>query len=1119
MTATLPAPQAPRATDAPLLDAGSLPSFDALERLVRRLHAERGVIAGGLWGSSQALVLAALATRAQGPWLVVCSTEVEAETFADDLRAFGAEVASMPARDPYARRGHAQADLDAVRGRLQVAQRLAGPPQRRPRAIACSVLSLLQPLPDAGELEREFLSLKVEQGLDVGALLDRLVESGFTRQPLVEGPGEVSLRGDILDVFPFAADLPLRVELFDDEIESLRSFDPDTQRSVETFRQVKLCLARDAGGVEDGDGVLPHTLLAPTTTVVEVEPLRIQDTAEGLRIQSSSHQRALMQWRQAREQHRRLALQSLPGADVDFDARTVQAFSGGVREATRRLVATARGVPGAAGVAPAAGGGERPAARTVVACATPAEQERYRTVLAEVDADAPVEVGLGSVAKGFHLPAAGLVLVNHRELTGVVGSRRQQRARPAHRSRALHSFFELKPGDLVVHAVHGLARFRGLELMKRGGGEEEHLELAFADDVKLFVPACRIDLVQRYIGSGASAVKLDRIGGQAFRRRREKVERALRDLAAEMLEVQAKRDVATRDPWPEDDELVRQVVESFPHTDTEDQARADAEIRADLVRPRPLDRLLCGDVGFGKTELAVRAAFRVVNGGGQVAVLVPTTVLAQQHLRTFSERLADFPVEIAALSRHVSPSKAKDTVARLAAGEVDIVIGTHRILSKDVKFQRLGLVVVDEEQRFGVAHKEHFKRLRATVDVLSLSATPIPRTLHMSIAGLRDISALTVPPPGRQDIETVLTTIQDEDTVRRALLREKQRGGQVFVLHNRVQSIEEVARWLQELVPECSYAIGHGQMGARELDRVMTSFIRGDVDVLVATTIVENGIDIPSAGTIVIHEADRFGLSELHQLRGRVGRGSHQAYCYLLVDKFKPVRQVARERLQALVEMNQLGAGFGISMKDLEIRGAGNLLGPEQSGHIAAIGYDMYCRLLKSTVERLRDGATGELAPVDPAELAAGVELELGLRAFLPHDWVDSQETRIEILRELDEVHTAEDAARAEEGLRDRYGRLPPEAAQLVRTFRLRAELEALGVRRLAWRDDTYLLEFDDRVLLEGTLLRPGVEFRPLRAGQGLLVVPADRRDPAAALEWIEGLLSAAARRSTIAGG
>ncbi len=1095
----------------PLLEAEKVPSFDAFERLVRRLHARRSTVAGGLWGSSQALVLATLATRAQGPWLVVCSNEIEGDLFAEDLRSFGAEVATMPARDPFAKRGAAQVDVEAVRLRLQVAQRLSGPPERRPRMIVASVLSLLQPLPDAAELEREFLGLQAHQGLDVNKLLDRLVESGYTRQPLVESPGEISLRGDILDVFPFASDLPLRIELFDDEIESLRSFDPDTQRSVETFPQVRICLANDAGGVEDGDGVLPHALLAPTATFVEIEPLRIQDASEGLRIQSSSHQRALMQWRKSLDEHRRLQLQSLPGADVDFDARTVQAFSGGLREASRRLVAAVRGVPGAAGVPPPPGGGGHATAalRAVVACTTPAEQERYRTVLKEIDAEAEIDVTVGTLAKGFHLPAAGLVVVHHRELAGVVGARNQQRAKPAHKSRALQSFFELKRGDLVVHAVHGLARFRGLELMRRGGGEEEHLELAFADDVKLFVPACRIDLVQRYIGSGAAAAKLDKIGGQSFRRRKEKVERALRDLAADMLEVQAKRDMATRDPWTGDDALVESMVAEFPYTDTEDQAKADAEIRADLSGPRPLDRLLCGDVGFGKTEVALRAAFRVVNGGGQVAVLVPTTVLAQQHHRTFAARLADFPVEVAGLSRHVPPGKQKKAIEGLASGAVDVVVGTHRILSKDVKFKNLGLVIVDEEQRFGVTHKEHFKRLRATIDVLSLSATPIPRTLHMSIAGLRDISALTMPPPGRQEIETVLTTIQDENQVRQALLREKQRGGQVFVLHNRVHSIEEVARWLQELVPECTYAIGHGQMGARELDRVMTAFIRGDVDVLVATTIVENGIDIPSAGTILIHEADRFGLSELHQLRGRVGRGAHKAYCYLLVDKYKPIRQIARERLQALVEMNQLGAGFGISMKDLEIRGAGNILGPEQSGHIAAIGYDMYCRLLKSTVERLRAGGS-DAAPEDAVDPVAGVELELGLRAFLPHDWVPSQETRIEILRELDDVHTTEEAAQAADSLRDRYGRLPPEAAQLVRTFRLRGTLAALGVRRLAWREDTYLLEFEDRVQLEGALLRPGVEFRPLRAGQGLLVVPRDRRDPESALDWIEGLLSGA---------
>jgi transcription-repair coupling factor (superfamily II helicase) len=508
----------------------------------------------------------------------------------------------------------------------------------------------------------------------------------------------------------------------------------------------------------------------------------------------------------------------------------------------------------------------------------------------------------------------------------------------------------------------------------------------------------------------------------------------------------------------------------------------------------------------------VRAAFRVVNGGGQVAVLVPTTVLAQQHFETFRERMADFPVEVAELSRYVTGKEEKEVLARVELGEIDVVIGTHRLLSGDVRFKNLGLVIVDEEQRFGVQHKEHFKKLRAHVDVLTLTATPIPRTLHMSMSGVRDISALTIPPEGRQEIETVLGYSEDEGRIRDALLMEKQRGGQVFFLHNRVGTIQAVAQRLQRLVPECSYAIGHGQMGARELKHVMDVFTRGDVDVLVATTIIESGIDIPAAGTIIIDHADQFGLSELHQLRGRVGRGKHKAWCYLLVEQWKPLQQDARERLKALEEMRQLGAGFQISMKDLEIRGAGNILGPQQSGHIGAVGYDMYCRLLKQTIERVQAGGTSASLAALHADGHAeehGAELELGLRAFLPADWVVDTKARIEVLRQLSTIRSAEDRERAQAMLRDRFGRLPEEAENLLDLFALKAELEELRIRRLAWREDLYLVEYEDRVALEQGLDLSLAELRPLRTGVAHLVLPSRVRTPRAALAWFRSLLKA----------
>jgi transcription-repair coupling factor (superfamily II helicase) len=1065
-----------------------------LVRVVEAFHARRAFALGNLWGSSQALLLAFLARHAAGPWLVSASTDTEASAFRDDLEFFGLEAALFPARESLGGRA-AGADPDQVRARLELVQRQLGPPERRPRAIVASALALLQPVPAAADLEKEFLVLARGQRVDTGELLARFVQAGFTRAPLAERPGEVSLRGEILDLYPFAAELPLRVELLGDEIESLRTFDPLDQRSVENLAEARVCLAADTGGVEDGNGVLLPSLLARSTVWVRVEPLRIEELEASLRIQSPSHARALLQLAALREGCRTLDLQSLPSRVMDLDTRSVQALGVGMREAPAALLEAAR-----------------EGTRALVLCQNEAEAHRFRGLLAEALADAPaglaarIETRVGALARGFRIPFLGTLLVNHRELAGILGRRAAPRPHSHHKVRAIQSFFELKPGDHVVHAVHGVARFTGLERLQRGGGEEEHLKLVFADEVALFVPASRIDLVQRFVGSGSAAPPLDRIGGAAFRKRKEKVERALFDLASELLEVQARRALGKRPPWKADDELVRDMIGAFPYSDTADQVTVDREIRADLDGEKPMDRLLCGDVGFGKTELAVRAAFRVVAGGGQVAVLVPTTVLAQQHYETFRERMLDFPVELAELSRYVGGAEERAIVERLGRGEIDIVIGTHRILSGDVRFARLGLVIVDEEQRFGVAHKEHFKKLRASVDVLTLTATPIPRTLHMSLAGVRDISALTVAPEGRQEIETVLGYVEDQDELRAALLFEKNRGGQVFFLHNRVESIRQRALQLQRLAPECSFAIGHGQMGARELKRVMDVFTRGEVDVLVATTIIESGIDIPAAGTIVIDQADHFGLSELHQLRGRVGRGANKARCHLLVEQWKPLSHEARERLKALEEMNQLGAGFQISMKDLEIRGAGNILGPQQSGNIGAVGYDMYCRLLKQCVENLRAGLSPDLATGRHAE-EGGVDLELGIRAFLPAEWLPDPRARIELLRQLSAIDGSEDEARALEMLQDRFGRVPEEARDLVRQFRLKAQLERLSITRLSLRGDVYLLEYGDRIALEQGLDLSRAELRPVRAGLAHLVLPERARKPAQALAWFEGLL------------
>ncbi len=1062
--------------------AESVGGLDLLDELSLKLRPGSTLSLGGLWGSTQALALARLAARSERTWIALVSTDVEARVLSDDLAIFGADRALLPSSGSDPKRP----EVEALRQRMEVGRRLAQGDV--PKILVASLQGIYTPLASIEQMERDLISLRVGEELDISRLQDRLAGRGHTRQPLVERPGEFSVRGDVLDLWLHASAEPLRIELFDEEIESLRSFDPENQRSTQTHAEIEVCMT-DAGSRED-DGVLPFKLAKKDACLVDVEPLRLEDHAQTLRVQTPDYGKAHMQLEAWAKERPRVSLQSLPGDDHTLQTFSVQGLSVGTKAAPGVLVEELE-----------RGG------RVVVLCQNEAERHRFAKVVEESGGVPGLELGVGNLGRGFRLPAPsdGLLIVNHRELVGLIGRQKSKAHKRTHGTRALRSFFELKIGDLVVHAVHGLARFEGLARLERGGGEEEHLHLVFADDVSLYVPAARIDVVQRYIGSG-SAPTLDKIGGQTFRKRKERVQKALVDLASDLLEVQARRETERRKPWKTDPELLADLLGSFPYEDTPDQAKTDAELAKDLSSDKVMDRLLCGDVGFGKTEIAVRAAFRVVSGGGQVAILVPTTVLAQQHFETFCERYADFPVTVGVISRYSKPADARRLLEEAGEGKVDVLIGTHRILSKDVDLPKLGLLIIDEEQRFGVTHKEHFKALRAKVDVLTLTATPIPRTLHMSISGVRDISALTVPPTGRKEIATKLGYLQDTEAVREAILRERNRGGQVFVLHNRVKTIEAAAQELAALVPECSFAIGHGQMSGGELREIMETFVRGEVDVLVATTIIESGIDIPAAGTIIVQRANMFGLSELHQLRGRVARAGQSGYCHLLVDKHKPLRQAARDRLKALEELSQLGAGFAISMKDLEIRGAGNILGPEQSGHISAVGYDLYCRLLRGTIDRIQEGVN--LEDLAKAELLdPGVDLLLGLDAYLPEEWEPDAERRLELLRELSSVQDTSDREAAEAMLSDRFGRIPDEVLNILRTYELRARLEAHGVTGLSWKEDRYQLEYTDRVSIEAWIGPTNAELRPIRHGLAHLMVPENIEGPTSALSWLETLL------------
>jgi transcription-repair coupling factor (superfamily II helicase) len=615
----------------------------------------------------------------------------------------------------------------------------------------------------------------------------------------------------------------------------------------------------------------------------------------------------------------------------------------------------------------------------------------------------------------------------HREETRQVLPRRRLE------SRAIDSFLELAEADLVVHVSHGIARYRGMQVLDKDGKQEEYLTLEFRDRVRVFVPASKIDLVQKYVGGAGAEPELSKFGGTAWARKKERVEEAVLDLASDMIDLQALRAAQPGIATGPDSEWQAEFEASFPYQETPDQLTTLGEIKADLERARPMDRLVCGDVGYGKTELAIRAAFKAVDNGRQVAVLVPTTILAEQHYRTFSQRLAEYPFTVEVISRFRTGGEQRRILERLARGGIDIIIGTHRLVSADVQFKDLGLVIIDEEQRFGVDHKERLKRLRAKVDVLTLTATPIPRTLHLSLLGIRDISNLETPPPDRLSIETRIVRF-DSTLIRHAVLRKLNRDGQVYFVHNRVHNIHDVADRLRKIVPEARVVIGHGQMHEDELEQAMLTFVRRDADILVATTIIESGLDIPNANTIFINEADNYGLADLHQLRGRVGRYKHRAYAYLLLDGSKQLTQVAAKRLKAIEEFTELGAGFKIALRDLEIRGAGNILGTQQSGHIAAVGYEMYCQLLENAVRKLKN---------QPLKTPLEVNLDLPWRAFLPRDYVQGQRLRIEVYRRLARVRSLPRLEDFRQELRDRFGPIPEAAEWLLR----QAEVRLLATR------------------------------------------------------------------------
>lgn len=942
--------------------------------------------------------------------------------------------------------------------------------------VATSVHALLQSAISPRQLALQTIELKLGDDRNPEELSETLVEMGFLFTPEVQMRGEASWRGGIVDVWPPAAECPLRLEFFGDTVESIRLFNPDDQTSVEKIDQISILPPNELTAAADKASLLNY--FDPDTMFLSEYGPEFDEHAE--LAEKCLESRAFEDWASARK--------ALAARFNNVDSLRDAEWMAGMDS----VLASVESVPRVKADLQAFLEPESMAAKRREYLAelarrsadgmdvhlhfyTAGEKERFIESFGKQIDFSSFTIHHSLLSQGFMCRARNLMVVAESDLSGHTKEfqpHRLKRVKGFDRGRAVErvqAWTDLQPGDYVVHVDCGVGRYLGLYEINSHEGAREMLAIEYRDEARLYVPTEHAHLLSRYIGIGRGAPTLHRLGGTRWQREKKSAERSIKDLAASMLETQAARETKRGFAFKKDGMLQREFENGFPYEETADQLRAIGEVKRDMESPRPMDRLICGDVGYGKTEVAMRAAFKAVASGKQVAVLVPTTVLAQQHYETFVERMQSFPVHISMLSRFRTRAQQQQSLAELAAGKVDIVIGTHRLVQADIRFKNLGLVIIDEEQRFGVEQKERLKQLRSLVDVLTLTATPIPRTLYMSLAGAKDMSTIQTAPRERVAVETVVAPFSEE-LVRTAVLRELDRDGQVFMLHNRVASIYNLNRKLCELVPEARIAVAHGQMPESELAAVMRSFTGGELDVLLCTTIIESGVDIPNVNTILIDRADRFGLADLYQLRGRVGRYNRKAYAYLLLPRHGDLFDTARKRISAIQRYSSLGAGFNLALRDLEIRGAGNMLGRKQSGHIAAIGFDLYCQLLKQTVDRLSGRQPKTTVDVevklDFIQSAPGADDSHKLVA-LTYDYIEDENLRLKFYRDLARCASEREVSRHAKRLVDQFGKMPAATRRLIEIAKLRAIAAGKGIDRIEVREDKVMLKRGDKYLMD----------------------------------------------------
>lgn len=1042
------------------------------------------------------------------PWkLIVTYDDARAKEIYDDFRCFRQDVWLYPSKDLLFYSADIHGNL-LTRRRLQVLRHL----MEDASGVAVTTLDgLMDHLLPLSRLQSQILHVETGQELDLNQWKERLVELGYERTGQVDGMGQFSVRGGILDIFPLTEELPVRIELWDTEVDSIRTFDLESQRSVEQLEGIDIYPAseivltkaqlakgverirkeekghgkklRDAmqteeayrisgivreltEGIEEGwkvgglDGWLSYfsnetvsflDYFDPDVSMIFLdEPARLREKGEAVELEfqeSMVHrlekgyllpgQTSLLYSVKeilARAQRSNTVYltgleQKLPGMSVErkysISVKNVSSYQNSFEMLIKDLQRW-----------------KREKYRVILLSASRTRASRLAGDLREYDLrafcpdneDRQVQPGeilvtYGSLHRGFEYPQIKFVVITEGDMFGSEKKKRK-RKKTSYEGRKIQSFSELSVGDYVVHEDHGLGIYRGIEKIEREKVVKDYLKIEYAGGGNLYLPATRLDGIQKYAGSDAKAPKLNKLGGEQWNKTKTRVKSAVKEIARDLVELYAARQETSGYQYGKDTVWQKEFEELFPYEETEDQLDAIEAAKRDMESRKIMDRLICGDVGYGKTEIALRAAFKAIQEGKQVVYLVPTTILAQQHYNTFLQRMKDFPVRVDLMSRFRTSTEIKKTIEDLQKGWVDIVIGTHRVLSKDVKFKDLGLLIIDEEQRFGVAHKEKIKKLKENVDVLTLTATPIPRTLHMSLVGIRDMSVLEEPPVDRMPIQTYVMEYNDE-MVREAINREMARNGQVYYVYNRVKNIDEIAAHIQELVPDATVVFAHGQMPEHRLEKIMFDFINGDIDVLVSTTIIETGLDISNANTMIIHDADRMGLSQLYQLRGRVGRSSRTSYAFLMYKRDKLLKEEAEKRLQAIREFTELGSGIKIAMRDLEIRGAGNVLGAEQHGHMEAVGYDLYCKLLNQAVKALRGQRTEE------EEFESVVDCDID--AYIPASYIKNEYQKLDIYKRISGIENEEEYMDMQDELLDRFGDIPKPVDNLLVVAALKA--------------------------------------------------------------------------------